>query len=338
MIAINLLGEIFVDSCCRCLTCAHSGDNGCCAGNCVTACEDALTGGLAGALFNDDAAMLVDIEALGGGLDEGVGAGADSYNNGINIEYEFAALNGDGTAATLFIGFAELHADALYAGNEAVLGIAPVIGIVVAEDLNGVVEKAEVNAFLHCMLDLFLPCRKLFEGTPVYDVDMLCAETECSPCIIHSNVAAADDCYVAALHDGGNGIIEICLHEVGTGEELIGGVNALVCLAGDIHEVGKTCAGAYEYSFKALLEKLINGEGLADNDVGLNINAHSDEVVNFLLDDLLGETKLGDTIDENAACGMESFVNGNFIALSCKVACAGEAGGAGTYDSYAMAV
>ena len=57
---------------------------------------------------------------------------------------------------------AKLHLYALHACYEAVPGVSGILGIVVAEDLNRVVEKLEVDAFFHSMLNLFLTCRKFF--------------------------------------------------------------------------------------------------------------------------------------------------------------------------------
>ena len=188
------------------------------------------------------------------------------------------------------------------------------------------------------MFNFLTASGKFLKGAAINDIDLVRTEAQRSPCSIHCNVAAADDRNVSALHDGGHGISLVCLHEVAAGQEFVCGVNAFVCLTGDVHEVGKACTGTDENSFKALFEQLVNGESLADNGVGFHINAHGGQVVNFLLNNCLGQTEFGNTVNKNTACGVQSFVNGDFIALLGKVARAGKAGGAGTYNCNAVAV
>jgi len=90
--------------------------------------------------------------------------------------------------------------------DETVLGIALVIGVVVTENLNGIVEQFEFNALFHCMFNFLTASGKFLKGTAINDIDLVRTEAQRSPCSIHCNVAAADDRNVSALHEWGHGI------------------------------------------------------------------------------------------------------------------------------------
>ena len=60
-------------------------------------------------LVDDDAALLVDLQALGGGLDQGVGGGAQGHDDSVHVQLELAALHLHGAAAAGGVGLAQLH-------------------------------------------------------------------------------------------------------------------------------------------------------------------------------------------------------------------------------------
>lgn len=163
--ALNRLfiAEILVDRLCSRLARTHCGNNGCGTGNGITAGVNAFATCETCSFFNNNSALFVYLKTLGGGLDERVGAGADCDDNGVDIKHKLAAGHGNGTAAALFIGFAEFHADALHAGDETVLGIALVIGVVVTENLNGIVEQFEFNALFHCVFNFLTASGKFLK-------------------------------------------------------------------------------------------------------------------------------------------------------------------------------
>ena len=82
----SLLGEIVTEQTDQLIR--HDGGR---AGHGVAAGVHRLTGGEA-LLVDDDAALPVDLQALGGGLDEGVGAGAQRHNDGVHRQVKLAAL------------------------------------------------------------------------------------------------------------------------------------------------------------------------------------------------------------------------------------------------------
>ena len=94
-----------------------------------------------------------------------------------------------------------------------------------------------------------------------------------------------------------------------------------------------SCTGADEHSLEAhLLEQLVDGKDLADDHVGHDMHAHGLELLDLVGNDGLRKTEFGDTIDQNAACGVQGFKNGDLIALLGQLARTGQAGGAGADD------
>lgn len=113
---------VFINALCAGFACAHCEDNGCSAGDCIAACENALASRCA-AFVCLDAALTGEGQTLGGVADQRVGAGADGDNDSVNVEDPVRALNGNGLAATLFVRLAELLLLKLDAGDVAVLGL-----------------------------------------------------------------------------------------------------------------------------------------------------------------------------------------------------------------------
>ena len=56
------------------------------------------------------------------------------------------------------------------------------------------------------------------------------------------DVAATDNSYLTALHNGSIGIILICLHKIGASEELVCRIYALIRFTRNTHKVRQTCA------------------------------------------------------------------------------------------------
>ena len=152
-------------------------------------------------------------------------------------------------------------------------------------------------------------------GTAVHDVDLFRAQTLGAAGRVHGHVAAAHDAGHLAHLDGGVVVGEIVgLHQVGAGEELVGGVNAQQVLAGDALEVGQARAGAHEHGVEALfLEELVHGDALADDHVGDDLHAQSFHGGDFSADQILGQTEFGDAVDQHAAGGMQGLEHGDVV-------------------------
>ena len=286
-------------------------------------------GGLA-LLVGDQTAVLIRFQTGGGHAEQRVGAGAESVDHGVHFEHEVGALDRHRTAAALLVRLAELHLDALDAGHVALL---------VADDAHRVGEQLELDLFLLGVVDLFLTGGDLFHAAAVDDVDVLRAETLRAAGGVHGDVAGADDGDALVVLDRRVVIFAVSLHEVDTGQELVGGVNAEQVLARNAEEAGQTRAGAEEHGLKAFLgEQLVDGDRAADDGVGHDLNAHLFERGDFARHDRLGQTELGDAVHQNAAGLVEQLVHGDFIAHAGEVARAGQTGRAGADDGDAVAV
>ena len=155
---------------------------------------------------------------------------------------------------------------------------------------------------------------------------------------IHGHVAAAHNRHIVEVLEGGVVIIAVGLHEVGAGENLVGGVDAEEVFARDVQELGQAGTGTDVDSLKTVFKELVNGFALADDGVVDDFDAHGNEIVDFHLDDLLGETELGDAVNQHAAAFVEGFEDGDIITHFAKIACAGQPGGTGADHRHTMSV
>ena len=209
----------------------------------------------------------------------------------------------------------------------------------VFDDCNGVAQSLEFDFFLDCVFDFFLTSRQFFHATTIDDIDMLSTQTLCPTAGVHCHVTAANDSDSVALSDRSIVFGIVSLHQVQTGQVFVSGVNASQTFAGDLHEHGQASAGAHEYCVKAVfIEQFVDGDGLADQDVGHDVNAQLLQLFDFASHDCLGQTEFGDTINQNATSDMECLENGDFITQLCQVSSTGQAGGARTGDSDLLAV
>ena len=167
---------------------------------------------------------------------------------------------------------------------------------------------------------------------------MLCTQTLGNARCVHCDIACADDADIVEVLYRRIVIIAVSLHEVYTGKKLVSGVNAEEILAGNVQELRQTCARADEHGLIAVCKQLVNGLTLANDCVVYDLNAHGLEVLDLGSNDLLGQTELGDTVNQNAAGLVECLKNGNVVAHLAQIACAGEAGRAGADDRDAVTV
>ena len=188
------------------------------------------------------------------------------------------------------------------------------------------------------MFNLLAAGWQLLHRTAVYDIYLFSAESQSGTCGVHSNISSADYGNPAAFHNRGFGVVAVRLHKIGAGQELVGGINSLICLSGYSHKIRKSCARAYEHSFKALLKQLVNGEGFSYNNIGFNVNTHCNKVFNLFADDGFRQTEFRNTVNQNAACGMKRLKNGYLIALFGKVSGAGQSRRSGAYNRNPVSV
>ena len=99
------------------------------------------------------------------------------------------------------------------------------MALLIALNGDGVGEQIEDDALLLGVVDLFGTGGELSLGAAVDDVD-LGAHALGTPGGVHGHVAAADNSHLLVVEDGGLRPLLVGLHQVDTGEVLVGGVDA----------------------------------------------------------------------------------------------------------------
>ena len=108
---------------------------------------------------------------------------------------------------------------------------------------------------------------------------------------VHRHIAAADDDDLLPPADRSVVLVLIGLHQVDTGEVLIGGDDAAELLPVDAHKPGQAGTGADEHRLKALGHQLIDALGTADDRVGEDAHAEALKAFDLFVDDVLGQTE-----------------------------------------------
>ena len=189
------------------------------------------------------------------------------------------------------------------------------------------------------MLDLLLTGRQLGHAAAVDDVDILGTQTLGAAGSVHGDIAAADNGNGLALHDGRAGILLVRLHQVDAGQVLVGGVDAVQALAGDAHKAGQTGTGRDIDGLEAVVvHQLVDGQDFTDDHVRLDVHAQLLQALDLVLDDVLGQTELGDAVHQHAAGHMQGLVDGDLVAQLGQIARDGQAGRACADDSDLVAV
>ena len=141
------------------------------------------------------------------------------------------------------------------------------------------------------------------------------------------------------MNDGGVGAGEVGFHQIDAGQEFVGGQNALVVHAGDVHEHGQSRAGADEHGLKALLfHQFVDCNRSAHHGVCGDRNAQSFQAVYFLLDNRLGQTEFRNAVYQHAARLMERLKNRHIIAQPCQIPGTGKSCRTGSDDRHLMTV
>ena len=84
-------------------------------------------------------------------------------------------------------------------------------------------------------------------------------------------------------------------HQVDPGQQLVGGIEPFQVLAGDV-EHGRQTGAVGDEDRVEFVRELVEGQGLADDHVALDRHPQLDQPGHLGIDDLLGQTELGDAI------------------------------------------
>ena len=76
----------------------------------------------------------------------------------------------------------------------------------------------------------------------------------------------------------------------------------------------QSCAAAYEDTLEVLRLKVVNGDRLAHDDIGLEVYAHLAQVVNLHIDNLVRQTEFGNAIFQHSAYLVQGLEDMNVVA------------------------
>ncbi len=188
-------------------------------------------------------------------------------------------------------------------------------------------------------MDLLGASGKLLGGAAVND---RCLRTKpfSSTNSVHSNVTTTDDNSTCPDEDRSVGARLESPHQVGASEKLVSRNNTVQILAGNTHKEGKSGPGTNEYSRKSLVvKKLVDGKSAADDNVGFDMDAESNDLSNLASNDtLLRKPELGNTVNQNATGTVKCLENRDFVTKTSKVGSASQSGRPGANDSNTVAV
>ena len=188
-------------------------------------------------------------------------------------------------------------------------------------------------------MDFLHTGRQLSFASSVYNVNVRTKAKSRSGCV-HGYVSAADDTDFLSDLDRCVIVITECLHQIISGQILVGGEDAQRALARDAHEHRQTGAGTDEDSFEAFLfHQLVDRDGFADDDVGLDLYTKPLDVLDLLVDNIdLRQTEFRNAISQHTACFVQCLKDRDIIAPSGQVTRTGKACRAGADDSYLVPV
>jgi hypothetical protein len=330
---LTMRGEVLVDRLCRFAAGAHGEDDGGAAGDDVAAGKDAALGGAQAFGIGHDVVPLIGGEVGSGALDEGIGGGADADDGDVGGQDVFGAGDRHGTAAAARVGLAQLHAHAARAGEPAFF---------VAQKLDGIGQHAELDALFARVLHFFGACGHLGFRPPIDQRGRLRAQAAGGAYRVHRGVAAAhhDHVAVAAIV---NRLVEfgklVGAHQVGAGEKLVGGVDAVQVLAGHMPRntgnpapVATKTASNPSLRISSSMVTLLPTTTLVSNSTPMRRRLSTS-----VLDDGFGQAKLGNAVDEHAAQFVQRLKDTDAMAFLHQIARGGKPGRTAADDGHALA-
>ena len=132
--------------------------------------------------------------------------------------------------------------------------------------------------------------------------------------------------------------LPVRFHQIDAREELVGRVHALQALARNAHEPGQARARTDEHRLVAHFEQLVDGDRLANDHVGLDVDAQLLQAVDLLAHDILGQAEFRHAVHQHTARGGQRLVHRHLIAQLCKVTGRRQPGRAGADDRHPVPV
>ena len=192
-------------------------------------------------------------------------------------------------------------------------------------------QRQEVDTFLLGVLHLLQTCRHLNLRTTINECYLSTQTLGCTT-RVHSGVTTTHNEYALSWVQRGISSRISSIHQVHTGQILVRRHDIDAVLTRDIHEVRQTSARANEDTLEALSLQLFNADGLAHDDVSLEMNTHLGEVLDLHIHNLIRQTELGDTILQHTTDLVQCFKYINIITLLHHIASEAQSSRTRTYD------
>ena len=168
----------------------------------------------------------------------------------------------------------------------------------------------------------------------------LSTQTLCRTHRVHCHVTATDNHRTTTCIDRCVVLSVVGVHQVRARQELIGRNHTIQILALDAHKARQTRTRADKHRIIALLiEQRIDRNGATRDGIGLEHNAQTTQRVDLTCHDtLLGQTELGNTINQHTAHLVQSLENTHFVAQFGQVARTSQTRRTTTDDRHTMTV
>ena len=261
-------------------------------------------------LVDHDGVALADFQSVDRAGHQLVGRDTHCHDDQVDGDFLDGTLDRNGLAAAACVGLAQLHALHLHGHHTA---------LVVANVLDGVVQRLELDALFLGMAHLFETGGHLLFATAIYQDDSLGAHALGRTGRVHGCVAATDD---------GDGLAgqhrsvaaASSAHQVDARQVFVARHHTIQVLAGDVHEAREAGTRADKYALEAHLVQVVVGDGLAHEAVFDKLHTHLAQAVNLVVDDAVGQTELGDAILEHATNLVQCLKHSHIIAALDHVA------------------
>ena len=288
-----------------------------CKDYCSTTANDVATGIKHGdrrlhVFAHDDNTLTTCFKPFYRSWNDGVGWNTDGYNYEVHIQCFDTTLNGHGRATTWSIGFAKFHAlqyNLLYST------------LFICNVFNGVMKREEFYTFLLCVVHFFKACGHFFFRTTIDNHSTLCAKTERRTNRVHRRVTTTDNGYALTKENGCISLLVRSVHQVYACEIFVTWHHACAVFSLDSHEVRKTCTRCHEDTFVTFCLEFGNRDSLTNHTVLHELHTTLFEVLNFELNDSVGEAEFGNTVLQHTTNFMKRFKHCNIVTASNHAAC-----------------
>ncbi len=170
------------------------------------------------------------------------------------------------------------------------------------------------------MVNLCSSGRHLFPRSSIDDFYIVGSQAHCSSCGIHCDISGAENNDIFTDWYRGVNLREfIGFHQVGTGKVFVCRKYTDEVFPRQIHKSRQTGSNTDIDSIVSLFQEFIKRNSAADNGIAFKVYSEPFKKIDFLGNNVLGETKFRDTIDQDTARFMERFQYGHVVTFGDKI-------------------